>query len=520
MSRTKRAFINSLTAAIFSILFIASGIILPRLIIGKFGSDINGLTVSIQQFIGYLSYLELGIASTFIFSLYKPLAEQNHEEITGLVLSARKSYNRTSLYFFIGILVVAGLYPFVVNIGGIEIWMVIALVIIIGFAGLMDMYSVAKYRVLLTADQKVHVINIVFSLGIILSFTLSVILIYFGQHIILIKAVPLVTIVFRSLFLRYYVKKKYSYIDFKKRQNQVSSTTKIKRSDAMLMEVSKTVAYSLPVLALSIFSSLQTVSIFSVYYLVFSGLLTIISTLTSGSTATFGELLSKNDGTDTKRIYSTFELVLVNTQTILYTCAIVLIMFFVRLYVAGLPDAGDYINLLFGILFALWAYIDNFRLPAQTIIQAAGKFKEARYANIVYLASELIFLSILTPFFGILGVLIAMTTSSFIKTIWFLVIVKKHIFHDYFYKSLIRFLVGLTIVTSIFFLFNNFIHLPIYSFWHFILWGFIMVGGVAIVTFGINFLMDKNQTKDIFKRFIAIFTRNKNKQGNAETKSS
>ena len=60
MNRTKRAFINSFTAALYSVIQIAVGIILPRLIIGRFGSDINGLTVSIQQFISYLGYIELG----------------------------------------------------------------------------------------------------------------------------------------------------------------------------------------------------------------------------------------------------------------------------------------------------------------------------------------------------------------------------------------------------------------------------------------------------------------------------
>lgn len=507
MSRTKRAFINTVTAGIFSVLFIASGIIMPRLIIGRFGSDINGLTVSIQQFVGYLSYLELGIASTYIYSLYKPLADHDQKDITDLVLLARKSYNRTSLYFLIGVLAVAGIYPFIVNIGQIEVWMVVTLVFIIGFAGLMDMYSVAKYRVLLTADQKVYVINIVFSLGIILSFALSVILISLGLNIILIKAVPLLTIIFRSLFLRSYVKKKYPYINFRLKNKEVVAETRVKRFDAMLMEVSKTVAYSLPVLALSIFSSMQTVSIFSVYYLVFNGLLTIISTLTSGSTATFGELLSKNDGDNTKRIYSTFELVLVNIQTILYACAIILIMFFVRLYVAGLPDARDYVNLLFGVLFTLWAFIDNFRLPAQTIIQAAGKFKEARYANIVYLVLELVLLVVFTPLFGIVGALIAMLISSFTKTIWFLFVVKKHIFTNYLGKSLIRFVIGFAIITSLFFLFNNGVALPIYSFWLFILWGFILVICISIITLGLSFLIDRKQTIDIYHRIIAVFVR-------------
>ena len=117
MNRTKRAFINSVTAAIYSVIQITIGIILPRLIIGKFGSDINGLTVSIQQFVSYLGYLELGLSSVFIYSLYKPLALKDEGTINGLDSSGKKSYNRTSLFYLIDVIILASIDPFIANTG-------------------------------------------------------------------------------------------------------------------------------------------------------------------------------------------------------------------------------------------------------------------------------------------------------------------------------------------------------------------------------------------------------------------
>ncbi|NLE05148.1 MAG: hypothetical protein GX638_10175, partial [Crenarchaeota archaeon] len=214
MTKTRTAFINSLTAGIHSIIQITAGIILPRLIIGKFGSDINGLTVSIQQFVSYLGYLELGLSSVFIYSLYKPLALKDQPLINGLVSSAKKAYNRTSGFYLIGIVVLASIYPFISNTGETNIWIVVALVFIIGCSGLLEMYSVSKYRVLLTADQKVYVLNLSFVASTVVSFVIALILIRLNQHIILVKSSVLIAMLFRTIFLHFYTKKKYPYIKF------------------------------------------------------------------------------------------------------------------------------------------------------------------------------------------------------------------------------------------------------------------------------------------------------------------
>lgn len=510
MSRTKIVLKNSITAAIYSIVSIATGIILPRLIIGQFGSSINGLTVSIQQFISYLSYLELGLASTYIFSLYKPLATNDEKQVDNLVATAKKSYGRTSLYYLIGIVVVAGIFPFVANIEGIDIWVAIVLIAVMGLSGLMEMYSLAKYRVLLTADQKVYVLNILLMLGLVINFVVALILIKLNVHIIIVKAVPLFSIVFRNIFLHFYTKKNYPYLTFRvDNSNKAVANVRVNRFDAMLMEISKTVAYSLPVLALSILTSMEIVSVFSVYYLVFHGLQTIIGTITSGSTATFGELISKQENSKVARFYDQFEIILVNTQIILYSCTIILIQYFVAIYVRGLSDAASYLNLTYALIFTAWAYIDNFRLPAQTIIQAAGKFKEARLPNIVYLAVEVILLGSLTPFFGVIGALIAMAVSSAIKTIWFIIVTDKEILPKIIVKSIRRFIQGAIIIAGMFALFHFAIPLPIVTIWDFLLYGLIIFIGMAIADILFSYITDTKQTKDIIRRVFSIFSRKK-----------
>ena len=72
--RTKNATLNIAFSLILQLVTFVRGLILPRIIIPIYGSDVNGLISSIAQFLTYISLLEAGVGSIFRTSLYKPLA--------------------------------------------------------------------------------------------------------------------------------------------------------------------------------------------------------------------------------------------------------------------------------------------------------------------------------------------------------------------------------------------------------------------------------------------------------------
>ena len=66
---------NTIASLIAQITAIVCGFILPRFFLEYYGSDVNGLINSITQFLGIISFLELGVGAVVQSSLYKPLAE-------------------------------------------------------------------------------------------------------------------------------------------------------------------------------------------------------------------------------------------------------------------------------------------------------------------------------------------------------------------------------------------------------------------------------------------------------------
>ena len=65
---------NLFTSFLFQVITIISGLILPRIIIGTFGSALNGLIASITQFLSFISLLEGGLGAVVLADLYRPIA--------------------------------------------------------------------------------------------------------------------------------------------------------------------------------------------------------------------------------------------------------------------------------------------------------------------------------------------------------------------------------------------------------------------------------------------------------------
>ena len=99
MMREKKLVANTGTSLLLQICTIICGFILPRMILGAFGSSVNGMVNSISQFLGVIGFLELGVGSVIQSSLYKPLAEKDDESVSKIVVSGQKVFFAFSIYF-------------------------------------------------------------------------------------------------------------------------------------------------------------------------------------------------------------------------------------------------------------------------------------------------------------------------------------------------------------------------------------------------------------------------------------
>ena len=89
IERNKNLKLNTISSLGYQLVNIICNFILPRLILGAYGSVVNGLVNSITQFLQVIGFLELGVGSVVQSALYKPLAEKNYESVSKVVASAQ-----------------------------------------------------------------------------------------------------------------------------------------------------------------------------------------------------------------------------------------------------------------------------------------------------------------------------------------------------------------------------------------------------------------------------------------------
>lgn len=499
--RTKKFIYNIISSALYQALGLLFGLILPRLYIITYGSEINGLISSTVQFVSYFQYVEFGIGAVLIYALYKPLADNDYDKINGIITTAKKSYIKVSALYFLLVIVLALFYPLILSRDNVDLITTILLIIVMGAYGALDFYTLAKYRVLLTADQRYYVVTTASIAALILNFVMTAALISLNVNIIVVKAVPLMTFWIRSLILKIYIKKQYPYLSYK--TNLQLKVEKFKRSDALIFDISISLMTALPIIIVSLIS-LKQASVFSIYNMIFMGVTGILSVFTMGSSAFFGNVIAKNDHETLVKINNQYEFSICFIEALLFSTALILCIPFVEVYTKGIDDAV-YSNYLYAVLFAIWCVIFNARLPQTAVVNGAGIYKKTTKANIIQIIIFIVTAPILAIKANIIGVLIAMIIVAVYRTLDLIIVVDKDVIKKGINNSLLRIGRIFAIILLTFIPFVSLIKINCSTLSQWFTWAIIVFIWCTIVTIVINLIFDRKVFIESVKTLTSIY---------------
>jgi len=233
-SRTKALMYNSLFAGVLQVFTMISGFIIPKLMLTYYGSEINGLVSSINQFIGYFRLVEAGLAPAAVYALYKPIADKNKDSIDSILSTVRNFYIKTGLLFVAGLVVFSVVSPFILKTSALPPLFIGLLVLVLGISGAVDFFTLSKYRVLLTADQKVYVISLASTAALIANILVIGILASLKVNVVCIYTAALFSVFVRSVTLSAYTKRKYHSINYKAPTDTKSLN---KRWDSLYLQI-------------------------------------------------------------------------------------------------------------------------------------------------------------------------------------------------------------------------------------------------------------------------------------------
>lgn len=400
--RSSKALYNTVSSMFSQIVAFLAGILIPRLVISHYGSSLNGLQASISQFIGYLSIIEMGLGGSLIFSLYKPLAENDVSRINSILSAAKQSYKRIGLYFGVFILLMAFVYPFFVSANHIDNWSILIMVFAIGGGGVMDYFTAAKFKVLLMASQASYVISIARVIYLFTNTFTMIVLINFGVALWYVYLISLIANVSQILMITWYTRRKYTYIDFKVPPDMKALS---KRYDVILHQISGMIVSGSPIVLLTLFRPLADVSVYSVYSMIFTGVTMIVGVFNNGLTGAFGQIITQKQQETLEKAYSEYELLYYMIVTFVYSCTLILGMSFIEIYTRGMIDA-KYIRPAVFILFFIAGILDNWKIPQSTIIISSGHFRETRHRAIIEAILTVVAVIVFIQIFGLVGALL------------------------------------------------------------------------------------------------------------------
>ena len=421
--RAKRYIYSIFSSLWGQLVTILSGLILPRIFLRQFGSEVYGATTSITQFLGYIALLEGGIGGVARAALYKPLADQDDLEISRVVSYIQRFFRIIAMIFVVYATLLAFFYPIIAKYNSLDWVFLFFLVIVIAFSSLAQYYFGIAYTVLLQADQKRYFTELLNASALLINTLVSCVLVHFGVNMIGIRLAWCGVHLLRIGFLNLYIKRKYRLQKLKVQGDYLPE-----KWDGLGQHIAYFLHSHTDVIVLTIFVNLSEVSVYSIYNYIAISLNTLVLTLGANMEAVLGDMLARNEKSKLSDFFNYMEFLMNFAIIIGFSVAAGLIFPFVRLYTSGITDANYYRPVL-GYLMLLSQMLYCIRMPYHYLTIAAGHFRTTKNAAFIEAGINISFSCLLGFLYGTEGIIFATVLSICYRTVYYAVYIERNILY-------------------------------------------------------------------------------------------
>lgn len=494
----KKSIYNIFFSLLSQIIMIVFGLILPRLFLLSYGSEVNGLLSSISQVFIYITLLEAGVGTATLQALYNPVSQNDNNVINGILSATRRYYIKSGLIYVLILFFVAIAFPNILNTT-ISKLTIFSIVLINGVGGLINFFYLAKYRILLQAEGKNYIFTNLGTIVYIFTSIIKIILIQMGYDFIVVQTVYIFLIIFQVLYVQYYIKKNYKWLNFtvKPSYNLISQ-----KNSVLIHQISALVFNSTDILILSFFCNLKVVSVYTLYTLLFGTIGTFSGIISNGITFVFGQTFG-SDSRKFVKLHDIFELYYMAIVFAFYTVAYIFVIPFIRIYTSNIIDI-NYVDYLLPMLFVAINIISNGRTSVIQIINVSGHFKDTQKQAIIEAILNLVISVALVNFIGIYGVLIGTILASLKRTFYFINYANKNILGRSpnvtflrWGRNTIIFIILIIISSQIKIEFDSYLKIAIYSTFY-----TIVISFVFLLVNSISEIIIFKESMEIFKKFL------------------
>ena len=390
------------------------------------GEQYLGLSSLFSSILSFLSLAELGVGGAMVFSMYRPIAENDTATIRALLNLYRR------LYRIIGTVILClglCLMPFLKLLvreelpGDVNLYVLYLLYLI---NAVLSYYLFAYKNAVLQAYQRTDIDSklsmIITPLSYIVMLTALFLTKNYYAYIIWLPIFTIIT----NLLRMAYVDHNYPDLYPEGELSRELKTSIVKKVEALIgTKLNTVVLNAADNLVMAAFFDLTTIAVYGNYYYIMSSIFGFLGICYSAMTAGLGNSIATETVEKNYRDFMKFSFMnswLVGWCTI---CLICLYQPFMYIWVGEELMFPFYIVLLFGLYF----FIYQIRKIPVTYKDAAGIWWEDRFRPYVCMVVNVVFNILLVQVIGIAGILLSTILSLFISIPWENHTIFKAVFH-------------------------------------------------------------------------------------------
>lgn len=446
--RVHRSIMNIKVGMLFYVLSLVLAFFSRRIFLDCLGVEFIGLTGMLRNILGYLNVAELGIGTSIVYFLYKPLQENNHEKINDVMSMLAFLYRCIGGIILIGGLLVSLFFPWWFN--NLETGLPLTYFAFYSFL----ISSVAGYffnykNLLVSANQKQYLVSAYFqTIGIVQSIT-QILLAWYYRNLWLWVVVGLIFTTIGIIIFNIRIRQIYPWlnINLKEGRKNLKKYPEVlkKTRQVFIQKIKDLILFHSDELLIGSFVSVVHVALYGNYTILTSKLNYLVNVLGQGLNAGVGNLIAEGNENNTMKVF--WEMTA--ARYLILGIVIFPLLLFLQSFV-GLWFGERYLLSEFVVhLIILNIFLMLHNGTVLIFIGAHGLFSDIWAVWTEFLLNITITL-LLAPHFGIVGILIGkMISIAFSGVIW-----KPYfLFTQGFHKSVKVFWKGMVPYYVAFFLF-------------------------------------------------------------------
>lgn len=475
------------------------GLIVPRVMLGAFGSEAYGATTSIAQFLSYIALLEGGVGGVARSVLYKPLAEGDNGTIARIMVEIKSFFQAVGFIFIFYVLIIACGFKQISGLDCLD-WMATFLLVCATSLSTFGQYFIGiSNSVLLQAAQRSYVTNFVNILATALNAAAVCILVQLRCDIVSVKLVSSLIFFLRPVALWLYVRLKFR-LDAVPRTKAITYLTQ--KWNGLGQHIAFYLHSNTDIVILTCFSTLSHVAVYAVYNMIVSNIQNLAISFTSGMEALFGDMLARKEYGELHKTFGIYETILSLVAVILFATTVSVILPFVALYTAEITDVNYHLPALAFFLTGS-ALLYCLRMPYHALVIAAGHFRQTQAAAYMEAAVNVLLSVWLVHSHGVPGVAFATMIATGLRFLYYVVYLSKQIMYRKPQLFLKRFLVNCFAFAASFAAGTAISRLfPIRNYLEWAACAFLIFLIIAVITFAVNYVFCRREFLDTAKKYI------------------